>query len=157
VHAGPDFLDRRRDEPPSGVAIFSGRNRGAIDRIIAALEAGLHVLADKPAIIEPADLKRLEAALTMANEWRLMLANMMTGRHNTVVRLLQALGRDPEVFGDPVPGTGDELGVLLSVHIANRLSTISVPCEPPHTRYTRACFTIRLATRRSPDERESAS
>ena len=28
VHAGGDFLDRMRDEPPGGVAIFSGRNRG---------------------------------------------------------------------------------------------------------------------------------
>jgi predicted dehydrogenase len=53
VHAGPDFLDRIRDEPPGGVAIFSGRNRSKIDRIIAALEAGLHVLADKPAISSP--------------------------------------------------------------------------------------------------------
>src|SRR6266576_2816791 len=68
VHAGPDFLTRMRDEPPGGVAIFSGHNRGKIERIIAALEAGLHVLADKPAIIEPADLPRLEAALTLANE-----------------------------------------------------------------------------------------
>ena len=114
VHAGPDFLDRIRDEPPGGVAIFSGRNRGKIDRIIAALEAGLHVLADKPAIIEPADLPRLEAALTTANEQQLVLADMMTGRHNTLVRLLQALRCDPEVFGDPIAGTGDEPGVLLS-------------------------------------------
>ena len=72
------------------------------------------MLADKPAIIEPADLQRLEAALTLANEQQLVLADMMTGRHNTLVRLLQALRRDPEVFGDPVPGTGDEPGVLLS-------------------------------------------
>jgi hypothetical protein len=57
VHAAPDFLDRIRGEPPGGVAVFSGRNRGKIDRIIAALEVGLHVLADKPAIIEPADLR----------------------------------------------------------------------------------------------------
>ena len=122
VHAGPDFLDRIRDEPPGGVAIFSGRNRGKIDRIIAALEAGLHVLADKPAIIEPADLPRLEAALTMANEQQLVLADMMTGRHNTLVRLLQALRCDPEVFGDPVPGTGDEPGVLLSgVHYLRKV------------------------------------
>ena len=40
MHAGPDFLERIGDEPPGGVAIFSGRNRGKIDRIIAALEAG---------------------------------------------------------------------------------------------------------------------
>src|SRR5690242_11346705 len=122
VHAGPDFLDRMRNEPPGGIAIFSGRNRGKIDRIIAALETGLHVLADKPAIIEPADLPRLEAALTMANEQHLVLADMMTGRHNTLVRLLQALRRDPEVFGDPVPGTVDEPGVLLSgVHYLSKV------------------------------------
>ena len=71
VHAGPDFLDRMRDEPPGGIAIFSGRNRGKIERIIAALETGLHVLADKPAIIEPADLARLDTALALAQERRI--------------------------------------------------------------------------------------
>src|SRR5690242_17602994 len=74
VHAGPDFLERLRDEPPGGIAIFSGRNRGKIERIIAALEGGLHVLADKPTIIEPADLERLEAALAVAQQRRLVLA-----------------------------------------------------------------------------------
>jgi len=124
VHAGPDFLDRIRDEPSGGVAIFSGRNRGKIDRIIVALEAGLHVLADKPAIIEPADLPRLEAALTMAHEQQLLLTDMMTGRHNTLVRLLRVLRCDPEVFGDPVPGTRDEPGVLLSgVHYLRKVVT----------------------------------
>jgi len=122
VHAGPDFLTRMRDEPPGGVAIFSGHNRGKIERIIAALEAGLHVLADKPAIIEPADLPRLEAALTLAKERRLVLADMMTGRHNTLVRLLHALRRDPEVFGDPVAGTEEEPGVFLGgVHYLRKI------------------------------------
>jgi hypothetical protein len=60
------FSRSDRDEPPGGVAIFSGCNRGKIDRIIAALEAGLHVLADKPAIIEPADLPRLESGKAAA-------------------------------------------------------------------------------------------
>src|SRR5204862_6040046 len=46
VHAGPDFLNRIRDEPPGGVAIFSCRNRGTIDWIIAAPAARLPVLAD---------------------------------------------------------------------------------------------------------------
>jgi hypothetical protein len=122
VHAGPDFLTRMRDEPPGGVAIFSGHNRGKIERIIAALEAGLHVLADKPAIIEPADLPRLEAALTLTKERRLVLADMMTGRHNTLVRLLHALRRDPEVFGDSVPGTEQEPGVFLGgVHYLRKI------------------------------------
>src|SRR3954469_9470009 len=102
VHAGLDFLDRMRDEPSGGVAIFSGRNRGKIERIIAALETGLHVLADKPAIIEPPDLPRLDVALNLAQERRLVVADMMTGRQNTLVRLLHVLRGDPEVFGDPV-------------------------------------------------------
>ena len=114
VHAGPDFLDRMRREPPGGVAVFSGRNRGKIERIIAALDTGLHVLADKPAIVEPADLPRLETALSIAQDRRVVLADMMTGRHNTLVRVLQVLRSDPELFGDPVPGTRDEPGVLLS-------------------------------------------
>jgi hypothetical protein len=114
VHAGPDFLDRMRDEAPGGIAVFSGRNRRKIERIIIALEAGLHVLADKPAIIEPADLPRLDAALSIAKERRLVLADMMTGRHDALLRLLQILRRDPDVFGDPVPGTRDEPTVLLS-------------------------------------------
>jgi hypothetical protein len=122
VHAGPDFLDRMRDEPRGSIAVFSGRNRGKIERIIAALEAGLHVLADKPAIIEPTDLPRLESALVLAQERRLVLADMMTGRQNTLVRLLQVLRSDPEVFGDPVPGTRDEPGVLLSgVHYLRKV------------------------------------
>jgi predicted dehydrogenase len=122
VHAGPDFLDCIRDESPGGIAIFSGRNRGKIERIVAALETGLHVLADKPVIIEAADLTRLDTALSLARERGLVLADMMTGRHNTLVRLLQALQSDPEVFGDPVPGTQDEPSVLLGgVHYLCKL------------------------------------
>src|SRR3954471_13540628 len=122
VHAGPDFLDRMRNEPPGGVAVFSGRNRGKVERIIAALETGLHVLADKPVIIEAADLTRLDTALSLARERGLVLADMMTGQHNTLVRLLQALRSDPEVFGEPVSGTRNEPGVLLGgVHYLRKL------------------------------------
>jgi hypothetical protein len=70
------------------------------------------VLADKPAIIEPADLPCLETALSFAQERGLVLADMITRRHNTLVRLLQALRSDREVFGDPDPGTRDERWTL---------------------------------------------
>ena len=59
VHAGPDFLDWIRHDAPGAIAVFSSRNPGKIERITAAVEAGLHVLADKPAIIELAELPRL--------------------------------------------------------------------------------------------------
>jgi hypothetical protein len=122
VYAGPDFLHRLQEIPPGGIAVFSGRNRGKVDRIIAALGSGLHVLADKPVIIEPAELPRLDDALSLAQERRLVLADMMTGRSNTLLRLLQALRSDSEVFGDVVRGTKDEPGVVLSgVHYLRKV------------------------------------
>ena len=47
VHACPDFLERMCRERPGTVAMFSGRNRGKIQGILAAIEAGLDVLADR--------------------------------------------------------------------------------------------------------------
>jgi predicted dehydrogenase len=114
LHASSDFLDRMRAETPGSVAIFSGRNGGKIERIAAAVEAGLHVLADKPAIIRREDLALLEASLDAAKARRLIVADMMTGRSNTLARLLCALRADPELFGEPVAGTADEPGVVLS-------------------------------------------
>ena len=38
VHAFWDFLERMRHERPGNVAIFSGRNRGKAQRILAAIE-----------------------------------------------------------------------------------------------------------------------
>ena len=68
VQAAPDFLARLAQEPPGGIAVIAGRNGVKIERIEAAVAAGLHVLADKPAIIRREDLPRLEAVLTLAKE-----------------------------------------------------------------------------------------
>jgi hypothetical protein len=51
VHAGPDFLERMCRERLGTIAIFSGRNRGKVRRIQAAIDAGINALADKPVII----------------------------------------------------------------------------------------------------------
>jgi hypothetical protein len=97
-----------RREPVGGIAIFSGRNRDKIERITAAVEAGLHVIADKPVIIRAEDLPRLEAVLAAAATKRLVVADLMTGRHDVIARLIHALRCDNEIFGEVVPGTRDE-------------------------------------------------
>src|SRR5512146_2037435 len=63
VHASPDFLGRLAAEPRGGVVVLSGRNRLKIQYILAALRAGMHVLADKPWIIRSEDLPLLQEAL----------------------------------------------------------------------------------------------
>lgn len=117
VHAGPDFLTRMARERPGDVAIFSGRNRGKIQRIHAAIEAGLHVLADKPWVIQAEDMPLLETVLDTAARRQLIAYDMMTGRHDVMSVLQRALHADAAVFGDQVAGTTDAPGVVMtSVH-----------------------------------------
>ena len=117
VHACPDFLERMRHEHPGNVAIFSGRNRGKVQRISAAVEAGIDVLADKPLIIRREDLPVLEAALNAADERGLVLYDMSAARQQTIAGLTRLLRNDPEVFGEPVAGTRTDPGVTAaSVH-----------------------------------------
>jgi predicted dehydrogenase len=114
VHASHDFLDRMNRERPGSIAIFSGRNRGKIDRVRTAIEAGLHVLADKPLIIRREDLPALEGVLAMAQQRRLILGDMMGGRHDIVAKLAGLLRADPEVFGETLPGSADEPGAAMT-------------------------------------------
>src|SRR5271157_2757484 len=63
IHTSDDFLPRMLAERPGNIVVLSGRNRGKINLIRASIDGGLHVLADKPWIIEPGDLPALEEAL----------------------------------------------------------------------------------------------
>jgi predicted dehydrogenase len=117
VHACPDFLERMRHERNGNVAIFSGRNRGKVQQISAAIDAGINVLADKPLIIRREDLPVLEAALNAADERGLVLYDMSAARQQTITGLTRLLRDDPEVFGEPVAGTRSAPGVTAtSVH-----------------------------------------
>ena len=58
VHTSPDYFERMLREHPGNVVVFSGRNRGKIDRIAASVNAGLNVLGDKPWILKSEDLRK---------------------------------------------------------------------------------------------------
>ena len=117
VHTGPDFLERMLSERPGNVVVLSGRNRGKIERIEASVRAGLHVLADKPWIIAPADLPRLQAALETASAKGVIAFDAMTQRFEITCLLSRALVQDRELFGAPLTGSLDEPAVRMeSVH-----------------------------------------
>ena len=113
VHASDDSLARMLERKPGNVVVISGRNRGKIDAIVSALGAGLHVLADKPWVIDPADLPKLARALELARTNRLVALDIMTERFEVTARLLRALVHDEEVFGTIDPGTPDHPGVFM--------------------------------------------
>jgi len=103
VHAGPDFLERMCRERPGAVAIFSGRNRGKAQRILAAVEAGINVLADKPLIVDRQELPVLEAALNAADERGLIHSTLFSDQaidYWTDIRL-HAARRWPTMISAP--------------------------------------------------------
>lgn len=117
VHAGPDFLERMLRERPGNVVVLSGRNRPKIDRVLASVNAGLHVLADKPWIITAGDLPKLETALATAAGKGLVAYDVMTERFEITSILQRAFVGDEAVIGRVVAGTPGEPGVVMeSVH-----------------------------------------
>jgi predicted dehydrogenase len=117
VHAGPDFLPRMLREKPGNVVVISGRNRGKIDRILASVEAGLNVLADKPWLIDEADLPKLKRALDTAEAKGLVAYDVMTERYEITTILQGELARDPEIAGALPPGTPEAPALYIdSVH-----------------------------------------
>jgi predicted dehydrogenase len=117
VHAGPDFLERMLREKPGNVVVLSGRNRGKIDRVLAAVEAGLNVLADKPWLIAASEFPKLERALAVAREKRLVAYDVMTERSEITTILQRELARDGEVAGPIGPGSEAQPAIEMeSVH-----------------------------------------
>ena len=117
VQTGPDFLERMLGDAPGNIVVLSGRNRAKIGRIRASLEAGLHVLADKPWIIRPEDLPELEAALATGTRKGLIAFDIMTERFEITSILQRELVNDAEVFGSILTGSPEAPSVYMeSVH-----------------------------------------
>ncbi|MEO7271923.1 MAG: oxidoreductase, partial [Vicinamibacterales bacterium] len=99
VHASADSFARMLREHPGNVVVLSGRNRAKIDRIAASVQAGLHVLGDKPWILSSADLPTLESTLADADRRGVVAYDIMTERFEVTSILQRALVNDPAVFG----------------------------------------------------------
>ena len=131
AHIGPGHLARMLEEKPGNVVVLSGRNRTKIDAILASLEAGLHVLADKPWVIASEDLWKLRTALEVARERKLVALDIMTERHEIASRLQRELMQDAAVFGSADPGTPERPGVFMeSVHFLCK-KVAGVPLRRP--------------------------
>ena len=117
LHTGTDFLQRMLREKPGNVVIMSGRNRPKLDRIAGSIGAGLHVLGDKPWILNSADLPKLDAVLAEADRRGVVAYDIMTERFEITTMLQRALVNDRDVFGSIVKGSEADPGVYMeSVH-----------------------------------------
>jgi predicted dehydrogenase len=117
IHTGPDYVERLLKERPGNVVVLSGRNKGKIERLGAAVDAGLSVLADKPWILQSADLPKLEAVLAAADAKGVVAYDIMTERFESTTMLQREMVNDPAIFGKPLTGTPDDPAVYMeSVH-----------------------------------------
>jgi predicted dehydrogenase len=131
VYTGPDFLKRAviaaygfnshpaaaRDAARSTVVVISGNNARKTEYITAFVNAGVNVLADKPMVIEPADLKQLEMDFATAKEKGVLLYDIMTERFEITTMLQRALSQQSALFGDLDEGTPDNPAISkISVH-----------------------------------------
>ena len=117
IHAGPDFLERMLRDRPGDVVVLSGRNRPKIHRILQSVRAGLHVLADKPWVLQSSDLTTLEAALSEADANHVVAYDIMTERFEITSVLQRRLVNDPATFGTIERGSETDPAVYMeSVH-----------------------------------------
>jgi predicted dehydrogenase len=117
VYTGSDFFERMLAEKAGNVVVLSGNNERKMAYVAKSLEAGFHVLADKPMIINGEDFAQLQQAFATAKRNNLLLYDIMTERFEITNALQKELSMMPEIFGALVKGTPDHPAVTKeSVH-----------------------------------------
>jgi predicted dehydrogenase len=131
IHLSADPLGAMLRDRPGEIVVITGRNRGKIDKILAALSAGMHVLADKPWIISSADLPKLDQALALAEKKSVAAYDIMTERYEITSEIQRALVNSPEVFGKIETGTAQNPAVRArSIHHVMKV-VAGVPLRRP--------------------------
>ena len=117
VYTGEDFLDRMLSDKPGNVMVTAGNNARKTEYIMKAVDAGIHVLADKPMVISPENFSLLEKAFSAAAEKGVLLYDIMTERHEITTKIQKELSRIEEIFGELQAGSLEEPAITKeSVH-----------------------------------------
>ena len=117
VYTGAGYFDKMLADKPGNVMVVAGNNAIKTDYILKTIEAGIHVLADKPMVITPEEFPKLEQAFQVAAEKGVLLYDIMTERHEITTMLQRELSQNAAVFGSLQTGTADEPAITKeSVH-----------------------------------------
>jgi predicted dehydrogenase len=117
LHTGPDYFERMLQEKRGNVVVISGNNARKAQYILAAMQAGQNVLADKPMVIVPRDLATLKQAFAVARDKGTLLYDIMTERFEITSVLQRELSQHTELFGTLLEGTADDPAIRKeSVH-----------------------------------------
>jgi predicted dehydrogenase len=117
VYSRPDFFPQMISRRPGNIVVLAGNNAHKADYILQSIKAGLNVLADKPMVITPPELRQLESAFAIAASNHVMLYDIMTERHEITTILQRELSQRAALFGELVQGSAGEPAITKeSVH-----------------------------------------
>jgi predicted dehydrogenase len=117
VYTGDDFFEKMIQEKPGNVVMISGNNQKKTEYILASVQNGLNVLADKPMVITPEEFPMLLEAFQEAEQKGVLLYDVMTERFEITTLLQKELSRIGSVFGSLEKGTLEDPAITKeSVH-----------------------------------------
>jgi predicted dehydrogenase len=99
VYTGEDWFARLVAERKGDLAVLAGKNDRKMRDIRALRQAGFHVLADKPWVIDEAGLAPLREAMGPVSAGPPLVMDIMTERHELTLVLLRTLLHAPAIFG----------------------------------------------------------
>ncbi len=117
VYTGSDFMQQMLQQKKGNVVVMAGNNEKKTDYILQAVNAGFHVLADKPMAIDKPNFALLKTAFAAAEKKKVLLYDIMTERYEISTMLQREFSFLPQVFGELEKGTVDNPAVTKeSVH-----------------------------------------
>lgn len=117
VYQGPDFLEKMLAEKKGNVMVAAGNNGKKTDYIKQTLQAGIHVLADKPMAISSRNFDLLKECFDIARQKGVLLYDIMTERHEITTMLQRELSLLPAVYGEQLKGSPEDPAIVKeSVH-----------------------------------------
>ena len=123
VFRGSDYLEAFIAAAKNGklgenpVAVFAGKNDRKGDYALAAVEAGVNVLSDKPMAITPEVFAKTEKAARLAQKNGLFFADIMTERNEITTILQRELAMCRDLYGEQEKGSpADPAVTKISVH-----------------------------------------
>ena len=122
THLSEDYLEKMITEKPGNVMVVSGKNSKKIDYVLAAVNAGLNVYADKPLVVNQEGFEKLKKVFEIAKEKNLLVYDIMTERFEVTTGIQKALSMKSEVFGMLLDGTPSEPSISKeSVHHLSKI------------------------------------
>jgi len=132
IYTGENFFEKMLEEKAGNVVVISGNNLKKAEYISRSLNAGFHVLADKPMIIDSKDFETLKQSFETASQKKVLLYDIMTERYEITTMLQREFSLLPELFGTLEEGTPENPSVTKeSVHHYFKYVSGNILTRPP--------------------------